>query len=131
MSNMQMLLDFNTINAGYDVLNMFDYNVVADEITQKEALPERWKKLLFNSKKRDIELQKTKEKFAEITKVNAEEFGDGAADVKTEFVKNGPDVPKISLEDGLQRMKDYQEKMDKVGQDRGRLVNAQKLFNIP
>lgn len=67
--NMRMLLAFESIKERFRCLETFGYPLIPEEnLTILGSMTGRWEHLMFESKKRDIELLRVKEKFTFVTR---------------------------------------------------------------
>ena len=94
------------------------------------TLDQRWHKLFCDSKTKDLRLGKVKEQFREVTKTQAVEFQDEIKALETEFYKSGPGSSGLTLDDGVEIVKEYKRMIAKCNKRKAELVNAENLFNL-
>ena len=84
-----------------------------------------------DSKTKDLRLGKVKEQFREVTKTQAVEFQDEIKALETEFYKSGPGSSGLTLDDGVEIVKEYKRMIAKCNKRKAELMNAENLFNLP
>ncbi len=94
-------------------------------------LESKWNDLVKEAKKRDKKLIDDKKKFADETKDDVAEFKATLKTLHAEYVSHGPGSIDTSLDEGLELLKSYKEKVLERNQKKDELVLAEKLFNLP
>ncbi|KAK3269901.1 Dynein heavy chain cytoplasmic, partial [Cymbomonas tetramitiformis] len=129
--SMNMEIEYNDLEERYRTRDL--YNVPNDEEEAKEARNIRnlWSELLIETDRVDDSLEEVKAKFTEITMNQVAEFTESNKALLEELKTQGPGLPDVDLDHGVELMKKFAETMVGKVKMREELVNAEKLFDLP
>jgi dynein heavy chain len=80
---------------------------------------------------RDARLVRDKQYFSGVTQASVSGFLASTQEVWTEYVRAGPGVAGVSLDDGLSLMAKYKAQLGSLLRKRDELTNAELLFGLP
>ncbi|KAH8295402.1 hypothetical protein KR018_010894 [Drosophila ironensis] len=106
---------------------MFPY----EDMLMAHHLEKRWKRLFLSALYRSEKLQPIKQKFADMTSVEIDEFCDDLAEFIKDYDENGPGSVGPELERGVRLMDPYGQKIAEREARREELANAERLFDMP
>lgn len=97
------------------------------------SLDEAWRQLVLDSKTKDLRMDTVKEEFRKVTQHSAEDFVTTVHNLKRTFEATGPGKKSSGdgeLDEGVELVEHYVEKLGHMFREREQIVNAQKLFNL-
>ena len=133
-STMQKDLDFDDLEERFRTRELYkDAGLVLDgeEILLANSVRGRWHALVAETYNVELSLEFTTFKFKRITSKNVLEFQDFCGEFLNDFKRRGPGRADIDLDDGLDLMVEFREKLNEANVQRTDLVLAQKLFSLP
>lgn len=83
-----------------------------------------------DAKRKDKKLKQTKETFANVTKDDVIQFKETLKDLFAEYKQSGPGSIDSSLDEGLESLQRFKEKVVEFNKRKDELVLAEKLFNL-
>lgn len=123
-------LEILDINERYRTLVRYNINVPPEEVDNASNLDKLWRKLYVDARTRDLRLVDTKDTFRKVTVEDDVAFRAELETMRKEFLDAGPGVSSISLDDGVDLLKQYKATIAKHNKTKATLVNAQYLFNL-
>ncbi|KAF4667709.1 Dynein heavy chain 10, axonemal [Perkinsus chesapeaki] len=129
--NMDMEIRIGEVRENYRTLLLYKCKMKPEDMNYAESLPEVWRSLKKYSRAKDEALEKSKIEFAEITKQEVVDFSDRCSKLLDEFSSGGPGTDDVSLEEGAELMKKYQNEVNQCQNRKEELVKSEMLFNLP
>lgn len=123
-------LEMVDINERYRTITRYNINVPDEEVAAAMNIENRWRKLYVDARTRDLRLVDTKTTFREVTVQQDLDFRAELELLRKEFLDTGPGNSSISLDDGVDLLRDFQKRVAKHNKTKAMLVNAQNLFNL-
>jgi dynein heavy chain len=114
----------------YGTLRSFGIDVPESEMEEALHSLSRCQNLYVEARTRDLRLKKVKDNFREVTRQNEIEFREEVREVRRLFLDAGPGTSSITLDEGLDLLKDYQKQMKALNGRKEELVNALILFSL-
>jgi len=126
---------FTVVEEQFRTLAMFEYP--AEEHTQElsQSIRPAWVDLSAEAKEVDYKLGAIKRKFRDVTQTQVGELVGVTTEALKSFKEAGPDAADIqlgdaSLDDGLERLAVYNDKVAEIIAQKEELANAQMLFGL-
>jgi hypothetical protein len=94
-------------------------------------IQENWDALVEKAEKKDFEVNEFKTTFAGVTQQNVAKFKEELKAAYEEYVANGPGADHVSLDDGVEILKDSIEKCEAFNIKKDDFVLSEALFNLP
>lgn len=107
--NMEMSLRIDEILEWYRILNLYEIELVNEEIVRYQELKQKWQNVMNYAKTINIRLKSIKDKFRNVTVVDVTGFTTEINTFHDNFFNNGPLTEQISLESGLKMMDEYKQ----------------------
>ncbi|KAH8382819.1 hypothetical protein KR009_005420 [Drosophila setifemur] len=101
-----------------------------EDMLMAHHLEKRWKRLFLSALYRSEKLQPIKQKFADMTSVEIDEFCDDLGEFIKDWDENGPGSVGPELERGVRLMDPYGQKVAEREIRREELANAERLFDM-
>jgi hypothetical protein len=123
-------LDMMDILERYRTLQRYSIEVPPAELESALNIQDFWYQLFIESKTCDLRLNETKLLFKDVTLKNDADFRKSTVDIRNSFLDSGPGISSISLDDGLNLVKEYNTKLKSLSKQKQELINAQMLLGI-
>lgn len=108
---MDIELGYLDIMERYRTLRQYAIPVPTDEMTEAFRMASRWHELVLEAKTKDLCLLKVKEQFRQVTRKQAADFHEHLKEMEISFKANGPGSPGIQLENGVDLLAEYQQRV--------------------
>lgn len=132
IKDISMDMEFRIIEVQeqYRVLKMYNYEI--EEETQKEVdnLMTNWEDLIDYADRRNFEVDDFKQTYSTVTKEEVKSFQQKIKEEYEKYLAKGPGTSGISLDEGVELLKDSKEKVVQFNKTREDNVSAEKLFNL-
>ena len=129
--SMSMELQYNDVVERYHTLKLYDIEVEDAKFEKAMSIEQRWKDLVISSKTKDLRLAKVKSKFRQVTEQDAIDFHTQCVDMKREFYETGPGSSSIDLDQGLELLQAYKQKLTEFTSKKQEIANAENVFALP
>lgn len=83
---------------------MYKFEVDAEIQKQVDNLEIEWQNLIYNSKKKDFDMNEYKKSFAVVTQKDVATFKEELKEVYEEYKTNGPGCEHVTLEEGVESL---------------------------
>eukprot|EP00762_Andalucia_godoyi_P000034 ANDGO_02412.mRNA.1 Dynein-1-alpha heavy chain len=130
-ATVEVELQYRRVQDAYDTFSEFKLKINPEEMQMVQSLGSKFQSLVEQAQAKLRELEPVRRKFTEVTRKQVEEFRDRVVTAKDAFDTSGPGRPGVLLDDGLQMMKDYNQKLQDMLKEKDTLVLAEKLFDLP
>lgn len=128
---MEMELRFAQVNEQFDALRRYGIPCDPDQVRFAESLPEQWRTLTAQTRKKAEELVGVKNVFTASTRQQIAEFQQRLKAVREAFTEHGPGASDVDLEKGLQLMDVWRQTLADLTEQKDALVLSEKLFDLP
>ena len=127
-----MIMEFriSEVVEKFRTLSMYKQAIDAEYMAEAFDLEAKWKELITDAKNKDAELIVSKQEFAKETQGEVAQFKAGLVILYKEYKETGPGSANTSLDDGLDLLESYKEKIAQLNRKKEELVLAEKLFNL-
>ena len=129
-AKMDIELEYVDIQERYRTLRAYDIPVDEEEFADALSLDKVWKVTVDSGLTKDMRLIQVKDEFREVTKSQVIEFVNTCKTLKSTFMSTGPTSSGMDLDQGLELVREYKERLAALNREREALVNAQKLFGL-
>jgi len=103
---------------------------IEDEIAASETLQDEWRELLHWGRTVDLRMVKVKEDFTVQTSEKTTQFEESLKEMLNDFEVRGPTSIGVGLDEGLDKLQEFESRYDEACIKREELTEAQKLFKL-
>eukprot|EP00750_Incisomonas_marina_P009230 INCI15857.2.p1 GENE.INCI15857.2~~INCI15857.2.p1 ORF type:complete len:4529 (-),score=890.01 INCI15857.2:58-13644(-) len=103
---------------------------IEEQIAEAEGLQDAWRELLHWGRTVDLRMIKVKEDFTVQTAEKTAAFEASLAEMLRDFEMKGPTSLGVGLDDGLEKLQEFESKLEEASIKREELTEAQKLFKL-
>lgn len=128
-----MDMEFNIVEVQeqFRILNMFDYEIEPETQQEVDSLMTNWEDLIDAADQKNFEMNEFKQTYSTVTKEDVKNFQKTISDEYEKYKSKGPGTNNVSLEEGVELLKQSKETIIKHNRKREENVSAEKLFNLP
>lgn len=129
--NVSAELEYLNYQETYNVLRAHGIYFDPEDEQLAFSLQREWRALYMSALYRGQSLEATKERFAQLTLTEINEFCELLAEFVQKFDTEGPGCVGEDMDTGVKLMEDYKVMFNEMEERRLDLVNAEMLFDIP
>lgn len=109
---------------------MFDYEIEPETQQEVDTLMTNWEDLIDYADQRNFEVNDFKQTYSTVTKEEVKNFQQTIKEEYEKYLSKGPGTNNVSLEEGVELLKESKEKIVNFNKKREENVSAEKLFNL-
>jgi dynein heavy chain len=129
--DMRQQLLIARVQESFYTLKLWDLiDGIQDKVEMSERLHEDWKDLLYWGRTVDLRMIKVKEDFTIQTAEKTAAFQTNLEAILKEFELKGPTSLGVGLDEGLEKLQDFEGQLQEARMRREELTEAQKLFKL-
>lgn len=129
--NVSVEIDYTNFQQTYKVLRQHDIFFDIEDEDLAYEIQREWRSLYFSAIYRGQTLESTKDRFAQLTLAEINEFCELLAEFVRRFDTEGPGSVGEEMDRGIKLMDEYGVMFAEMEERRLDLVNAERLFDIP
>lgn len=126
---MDIELMIEEVSEKFRILDKFGLRKESGGLEIVEELKKKWGDLIVRTKSIDLSLSDKKKEFAIRTKEQVLELKQGIEEMHKSFKTKGPGSKGVTLEEGLIRLQDFNQRVKDLNKQKADLVSSEKLFS--
>lgn len=132
IKDISMDMEFRIIEVQeqFRMLTMYEYTIEPEIQEQVDTLMSNWEELMDFADRRNFEVNDFKQNYSAVTKEEVRNFQQQIKEEYEKYLQKGPGTSNVSLEEGVELLKESKEKIAAFNKKREENVSAEKLFEL-